>query len=113
MAPLVSRKPRPTTPVCMRTAVAAEAAIANGCIATAPSATEIPRKIRTRLRPGRVSPRVHSPFLLLRNGMLSTNERARLMSLLARFDLLPYEEMILSQAAPCIAINLVDPPEER
>jgi hypothetical protein len=45
--------------------------------------------------------------------MLSTDERARLMRLLARFDLLAYVELILAQAAPCIAINLMDPPKER
>jgi hypothetical protein len=45
--------------------------------------------------------------------MLINDERARLQGLLARFDLMPYEEMILAQGAPCIAMNLVDPPKER
>jgi hypothetical protein len=45
--------------------------------------------------------------------MLSTEERTRLRGLLERFDLLPYEELILAQAAPCIAMNLEDPPGTR
>jgi hypothetical protein len=45
--------------------------------------------------------------------MLSMAERARLMGLLERFDLMAYRDVILERAAPCIAMNLEDPPEGR
>jgi hypothetical protein len=45
--------------------------------------------------------------------MHSIDEQARLAGLLERFDLLPYRDLILSRAAPCIAMNLEDPPAER
>jgi hypothetical protein len=40
-------------------------------------------------------------------------ELQRLDALLERFELTPYREIILEQAAPCIAMALDDPPEPR
>jgi hypothetical protein len=40
-------------------------------------------------------------------------ESTRLDALLERFDLMRYRELILAQAAPCVAMALDDPPEPR